>query len=435
MTRRAWTYIWAVLGGAILLALLAALTSPVDARSWLPFAGLTVLACMAQLYEAEAPGRQSYYPHVVFFFAGVLLLPPPLFVLLVTIPHVVEWGKERLMRGPHLQSWYIQPFNIAAHVVAGLAAYWVYRGAGVDPVSSYTMRSVLGATIAAAAYVLINHVLVGWALVLARGITWKESGVMAADSLMPDAVLSLLGYVVAVVVGLSPWLALPALAPLALVHRVFLLFRLKRDDFTDAMTGLWNSRHFNSILNSEVERARRFNRDLSLTVIELDTGKELSGRYGQVALDTVVAGMGQILRVGTRQYDVCARLNETEFAVLLPETNPFEALIVARRLRTGAAEARFQVETSQEPIGVAVSMGIASFPGDGVDSAQLIESAARAAQYAAGRGKNHIICAPDVPRVEEQREGGLELKGEFFAPSSAKAAGFANPALRNPHSN
>src|SRR3954447_25188785 len=109
VTRQAWIYIWAVLGVAALLTVVGFFASTINADDWLPFAGLTLLACLAQLYEAEAPGRQSYYPHLVFFFAGVLLLPPPLFVLLVTIPHVAEWAKERMAKGPHLKAWYIQP--------------------------------------------------------------------------------------------------------------------------------------------------------------------------------------------------------------------------------------------------------------------------------------------------------------------------------------
>lgn len=433
VTKQAWIYIWAVLGVAALLSVVGFFASPIDGNDWLPFAGLVILACLAQLYESEAPGRQSYYPHIVFFFAGVLLLPPPLYVLLVIVPHLVEWAKERLARGPHLKAWYIQPFNIATHIIAGMVAYWVYKGVGVDPLTTYNLSSVAGVMVAAVSYVLINHVLVGMVLVLARGVSWKQSGVMERDSLVPDAVLSMLGYVVAVLVSLSPWLALPALAPLALINRVFMLLRLKNDDLTDPSTGLWNARHFSSTLRGELERARRFSRDLSLLVVELDTAKEVSDRYGKVALDRTIASMGKVLRGGTRQYDVCARIGSTRFAVLLPETNPFEALIVARRLRTAITEARVEVETAQEPIVITASTGLASFPGDAIDETGLVDAATRASQYAARRGRNSIACAADVPE-DDREEGGLGATGEVFIPTSKKVTGFANPALRNPRS-
>src|SRR5205814_116333 len=116
--------------------------------AWLPFAGLTLLATLSQLFQVEVPGRQSYYTHTAFFFAGMLLLPPPLFALLVAVPHLIEWGKERILRGPHLRSWYIQPFNISVHIVAGSLAYWLFE-AFQRPVSSHAPLSVLAVTVAA----------------------------------------------------------------------------------------------------------------------------------------------------------------------------------------------------------------------------------------------------------------------------------------------
>jgi diguanylate cyclase (GGDEF)-like protein len=434
MSRRAWQYLVAVFAGAGVLSVLAALTSPIRSSEWLPLTGLTLLAVLAQLFKTETPGRQSYYPNIVFFFAGVLLLPPSLFVVLVAVPHLVEWGKERVMHGPYLREWYIQPFNISAHVISGFVAYWAYSIIGSDPISSYSPRSVVGVVIALALYVLLNHLLVGLALMLARDLSWKQSGILEIDSLLPDLVLSCLGYVVAVLVGLSPWVALPALAPLALVHRVFLLFKLKHDSYTDSKTGLWNSRHFNTILNAEMERAKRFSRHLSLVVVEIDDAKGFANSYGYLAMDRVIGMMGKLLRDGTRQYDVCARLEGSTFAILLPETNPFEALIVARRLRTTIKESGFAVETVQGPLHVTASMGVSCFPGDAIDTARLVECAQVAAHYAASRGRSTIACAPDVPAQIIEAKGPLSLKGEIYMPSSEAVQGFANPALRNPQS-
>jgi thiol-disulfide isomerase/thioredoxin len=96
-------------------------------------------------------------------FAGALLLQPFLFTLLIIIPHLIEWAKERLRNGTHLRAWYIQPFNISVHIIAGLTAYWIH--AVLNPNASYiSLVSVIATTLAALIYVALNHVLIGMAL-------------------------------------------------------------------------------------------------------------------------------------------------------------------------------------------------------------------------------------------------------------------------------
>src|SRR5689334_8639848 len=112
MSRRAWAYIWGVLISGTAISTVAFLSPAANMTQWALFLALCPLTIFAHLFETEAPGRQSFYPHFVFILAGVFLLPPFLFVLLVSIPHLVEWAKERITGGPHLRSWYIQPFNI-----------------------------------------------------------------------------------------------------------------------------------------------------------------------------------------------------------------------------------------------------------------------------------------------------------------------------------
>src|SRR5207248_7485230 len=131
MSRRAWTYIWGVLIAAVVVSGVAAPDNPLAAftaftpSEWLTFAAFTVLATLSQLFKAEAPNHQTYFATPVFLFAGVVLLNPFLFVLLVVTSYLIEWIKERLVRSPQLRNWYLQPFNISTHIIAGLAAHWV----------------------------------------------------------------------------------------------------------------------------------------------------------------------------------------------------------------------------------------------------------------------------------------------------------------------
>ncbi|MGA9350191.1 MAG: hypothetical protein WBW48_15510, partial [Anaerolineae bacterium] len=100
MSHRAWAYICGVL---LVGAVLSGLALPGLAQStsqWLTFAVLTALAILAQLFKARGPAHEAWHINLVFFFAGVLLLSPSLFVLLVIIPHLVEWAKERWVKSP-----------------------------------------------------------------------------------------------------------------------------------------------------------------------------------------------------------------------------------------------------------------------------------------------------------------------------------------------
>src|SRR5438045_1443643 len=115
MSRRAWAYIWAVLLAAVLVSVWTLRSvmpeSPFSASEWLTFAAFTVLATLAQLFKAEAPNHQTYFATPVFLFAGVVILHPLLFILLVVTSYLIEWIKERLVRSAQLRNWYLQPFK------------------------------------------------------------------------------------------------------------------------------------------------------------------------------------------------------------------------------------------------------------------------------------------------------------------------------------
>ncbi len=348
MSRKAWVYLLGVLvAGAVLsgFTLLDVLQANHD---WPTFVILTALATVAQLFEAEH-GKQSYYPHFVFFFAGVILLHPALVVLLVAIPHLVEWLKESLTPGARRRNWYIQPFNIAAHIIPALSALTVYNAiiAGIGQVNS--LAPLFSASLAIAIYISLNHLMVGMALVLARGVSWRESGVLKPDCLVPDAVMAALGYVVAVLWALNPWLAILALSPLVLMYQALMVPQLKQDAYTDSKTGLWNARHFTTLYSTEMERAKRFGRPLALIMADLDLLRNINNTYGHLAGDAVLEGIGRIIRENVREYDIAGRFGGEEFAIAMAETGPEEATAIAERLREAVEAAHFEVSTSSTP--------------------------------------------------------------------------------------
>jgi diguanylate cyclase (GGDEF)-like protein len=351
----------------------------------------------------------------------LLLLPPSLFAILVIIPHVAEWLKERLANSSGLRSWYIQPFNMATHIIAGSTARCVQTTLGMGAGPSLKGPSVLGSTMAAITYVLVNHALIGQALVLARRATWRQSAVLDAENVLTDVVLSFLGYIVAVVWPLNRWLILPALSPLLLIYRTLRIPRLERQAQTDEKTGLWNARHFARRFAAEMDRARRFGRPLGLIMADLDLLRNINSTYGHLAGDQVLVGIGGIIRETTREYDIAARFGGEEFTIMLPETGPTEARSYAERLRQAVEAAHFEVTASPTPIRATMSLGVACFPMDATMPTNLIHEADLAMYQAKLRGRNCVVSASEVPPSPEFEYPPLEDRPQ--APYSAAYGG------------
>lgn len=417
MSYRAWAYIGSVLAVGVVLSLLALPIPSLSAFEWLTFVALTVLATFAQLFKVEAPNRQSYYATPVFVFAGMLLLHPLLFVFLVVISYSVEWAKERIVGSPLLRAWYIQPFNIATHIIAGIIAHNLYTALSGAFLTSMT---VLAVALAALSYVACNHILIGLALVLARGVSLRESGVLDFENLLTDLVLLCLGYTVAALWSLNPWLVVPALAPLVLMYRALMIPQLKQEAQIDSKTGLLNAHYFTKGFDAELERAKRFNRPLTVIMGDLDLLRNINNTYGHLAGDIVLAGIGQIIRKTIREYDIAGRFGGEEFSIVLPETGPHDGYEIAERLCRAIAVQSYEVGTSPLPIHATISMGVACFPDDAVMQKDLIHKADLAVYQAKLRGRNRVIRAVDVPHALKLEQAALE-NGEASGPSAVLA--------------
>lgn len=211
------------IGITLLLAVAAAGLTVVGgwaplSSDWTTFVVLLVLATVAQLFKVRAPAYQSYHVTLVFLMGAALLLHPGLYVLVVVASHIVEWVKERWVNSPRLRHWYLQPFNIATHILAGIAAQTVFLLVSGRQPAFLSFLEVVGILLASILYLLLNHLLIGLAISSARGVPLSQSGILDLANLQKDWALLLLGAVVAILWTHNPLWILIALSPAVLMY-------------------------------------------------------------------------------------------------------------------------------------------------------------------------------------------------------------------------
>ena len=380
---------------------------------WGTFLVVVLAASLAQLFVVTTTRNQIYHTTAIFYVAGALLLAPEFVALLALVSHIPDWLKTRY-------PWYIQTFNILNFTVA-LMATWgaVHLFSHHSPIGDPRLSLALTGVLAVLVYVVVNQIGFAIMLHLARG--HSPLSIFTFESLTTDSVLACLGVAVAAFWHVNPWLIPFAVAPLLLVHRSLSVPALQEEARVDPKTGLFNARYFASELRDELVRAERFERPMTVIMADLDLLRDINNAYGHLAGDAVLKGVADIFRMQLRDYDVPARFGGEEFAILLPETGPEQALETAERIRRAVAAARFEVATSSEPIKATVSLGIASFPEDGSDVNELIHQADLAVYRAKLQGRNRSLGASSepllVPAERSARLASVPEDPEFTAPA------------------
>lgn len=367
---------------------------------------LVALATIAQFFEVQIAEQRSYYPHNVFFFAGVLLLPPMLLAPLYAIPLGVDFWRRSIRNGKSTIVWCDLSFNIAAHTLTGAAASWIYFSLSGSITSLFQIGQVFAAIVAAATYVLGNHLLFRLAEVVINKSTWRESAIWMTENLWTELIMAYLGYVVAVLWYVNPVMILPMLGLMFLLQQALMIPRLQLEAQTDSKTGLLNVRYFNQHFDEWLERAKRQGRPLSVMMADLDYLRRINNNYGHLAGDIVLIGISEIIRRTVRAQDIVGRFGGEEFAILLPDTDQEEAYRVAEAVRQAIAETTFDVPTSPTPIRTTMTLGIACYPDDATTATDLLHHADVAVYQAKMDGRNRVICASDLfYRIKS--EGGL----------------------------
>lgn len=158
----------------------------------------------------------------------------------------------------------------------------------------------------------------------------------------------------------------------------------------DALTGLFNRRHFRDMLAAELERARRSPSPVSLVLMDVDRFKRINDTCGHTTGDEVLRRVAQCVGRGLRRPDTACRYGGEEFALLLPGSDGRAARHVAERVR--AAVAAVTVGHPGGPPAVTASLGVATIPaGESWDADILVDRADRAL-YAAKQAGRDRVC-------------------------------------------
>jgi diguanylate cyclase (GGDEF)-like protein len=156
----------------------------------------------------------------------------------------------------------------------------------------------------------------------------------------------------------------------------------------DPLTGLANRAFFLAAVEREIARSRRYGRGFCLLMADLDDLKLINDTYGHRVGDHALIGVAGVIREGLRQIDTAARLGGDEFVVLLPETDPTGAFVVAEKIRQ--AGTAVELGDRETPIRVGVSIGLVGWPDDGETVAALMAAVDDAMYVSKRRGKNRV---------------------------------------------
>ena len=196
--------------------------------------------------------------------------------------------------------------------------------------------------------------------------------------------------------------ACEAMASLAAagLEKVRVLEQLRNAADMDLVTGVNNHRYLQERLRQEVARSARSHSPLAVLMLDLDKFKPINDRHGHADGDRVLQTIAATIKANVRTVDIVARYGGDEFVVLMPDTSDSAAEQVARRVVAGVSHQRHALSDGSH-VTVGISAGLAVYPSDGRNSAQLLQ-AADAAMYNAKRDggrqleRSHVTGSLDM---------------------------------------
>ena len=168
--------------------------------------------------------------------------------------------------------------------------------------------------------------------------------------------------------------------------------RIHELTITDDCTTLYNARHLNFVLETEIYRSQRYNYEFSLIFIDLDHFKNINDTYGHLTGTRLLAEIGNMVKASCRLIDFAFRYGGDEFVVLLPQTGKENAFVVARRLHRRIRESTWQMDGGIN-VRITASVGVASYPSDSRDKSKLLSLADEAMYLVKNTTRDSVAAA------------------------------------------
>jgi diguanylate cyclase (GGDEF)-like protein/putative nucleotidyltransferase with HDIG domain len=385
-----------ILGGALILALALAnlALEPPELVTVAGILALLVAASFAEAFPVPTEPAGSVSLTAVFIVATGVLYG---WELAVVVSFLTAAIIELIQKKPFVRL----ACNASIYSLSGgLAALLAHSLPHHDAVEVLLGEVLLGALgFYAVNMMLASSVIARFAAQPLRDVLVRN----AIENATPFAIMASVSLMLAVLWRASPFLMAALVGPLVAValyqRSVHKAMRAMRLALTDTQTGLGNKRHFEELLQRYLDRADSEGTPVTLCLIDLDNFKGINDLFGHPVGDRVLAQVAARLRRGGEAF----RLGGDEFALLLPGRNAEEGKAIAQTVTRRIAEAKYEHGGA-----VTVSAGVASYPQDDLDRAELVRVADKALYSAKGHGKARVhVYEPDTRVTPAPRPQGL----------------------------
>ncbi len=160
--------------------------------------------------------------------------------------------------------------------------------------------------------------------------------------------------------------------------------------FRDGLTGLYNHRYFQEILEAEVERSERYKHPISLVLIDIDFFKKVNDNFGHPAGDYVLKEVADMLTKLVRRIDIVARYGGEEFGIILPETALTGGKILSQRIRRGIEQLEIMYDGQSIPVTISCGLACNDFSDNRMTRSELIKRSDHALYNAKENGRNRV---------------------------------------------
>ena len=342
--------------------------------------------------------RLAAYGHVdmtsVWTFAGALVLPPSLTVMLCVVVLGYAWLRHERQSGMRA---YRQVFGAAVVIGSCLVARVVLNVFTAEfDTAGHPVLAISAMTVAMLAYGIFNFVVLFVAIYLAvRPVKLSDLLENGQDVTLEFATLCL-GGLTALALANQPLLSVLVIPPLFVLQRSMLTKQLEIAATTDAKTGLLNAASWQHMAKREVARAQREQEAAALLIIDMDNFKQVNDTHGHIAGDAVLRAVADCLIRELRQYDAIGRFGGEEFVAMLCGVDELTAVGISERVRQQIELLAVPTPMGEQPplTGLSASIGISCFPEHGTELEDLLHAADSALYTAKRAGRNRVVVCP-----------------------------------------